>query len=290
MLDGATSLALPTKYGQQMQVKEIAEPVLKWKSLDHEGSIWLEKEFSIQDFLKPKPHSEQVSEEPSEKLFLILQTAAGMNPAPFTSEKGFEVVSGLDFPKNWGLGSSSTLIANLAKWLSIDAYELLDKTFGGSGYDIAVALNESAITFQKQRDQNSVLSASFDPDFKEELFFVHLNQKQNSRESIQHYRSQEKSALERAIEKATSLTHEMVRCQDLRQFELLLEIHENIISKLIGLPKVKSRLFADYPRSIKSLGGWGGDFILATGTQEEINYFREKGYSTILSFSEMIRQ
>ena len=290
VLDGATALALPTKFGQSLQVKEIIQPFLKWKSFDHNGQIWIEENFSIEEILKPKSTVATNSEEVLEKLFLVLQSAAEMNPEAFSAGNGFELISKLDFPGNWGLGSSSTLIANIAKWLSIDAYTLLDKTFGGSGYDIAVALNESPITYQKQAGQKSILATSFDPEFKEQLFFVHLNQKQNSRESIQHYRSQERSALETAAEKITSLTHEMIACDNLRQFELLIEIHENIISQLIDLPKVKSGLFPDYSGAIKSLGGWGGDFLLATGSANQMDYFRQKGFSTILSYSEMIGQ
>ena len=289
VLDGATALALPTKFGQSLQVKAIDEPFLRWKSFDQEGELWIEEIFSIEEILNAQSTAHN-SEELARKLFLVLQSAAGMNPEVFSSGTGFELTSRLDFPRNWGLGSSSTLIANIAKWLSIDAYELLEKTFGGSGYDIAVALNEGPITYQKQAGQKSVLATSFDPEFKSELFFVHLNQKQNSRESIQHYRSQERSALETAVEKITSLTHEVIACDNLRQFELLMEIHENIISQLVGLPKVKSRLFPDYSGAIKSLGGWGGDFLLATGSADQMDYFRQKGFSTILSYSEMIRQ
>ena len=54
------------------------------------------------------------------------------------------------------------------------------------------------------------------------------------------------------------------------------------------MPPVKKRLFPDYPGSIKSLGAWGGDFILATGTESEREYFKEKGYTTLRSYRELI--
>lgn len=288
VLDGATALALPTKFGQSLQVKEIQELSIRWKSYDDQGKMWLEKEFSISEILATESPYAEAYEEPSKRLFLILQAAAAMNPEAFRSG-GFEITAKLEFPKNWGLGSSSTLIANIAKWLSIDAYALLNKSFGGSGYDVAVALQETPITYQNQITQKAVFTTNFDPEFKEKLFFVHLNQKQNSRESIRHYKKQDKAALEIAIEKVTSLTHEILTCRDLNQFELLMEIHENIVSKLIELPKVKSRLFPDYPHAIKSLGAWGGDFVLATGDEDDMKYFRNKGFSTILPYSEMIK-
>ena len=41
--------------------------------------------------------------------------------------------------------TSSTLIANLAKWSNVDPYILLSETFGGSGYDIACASAKKAL-------------------------------------------------------------------------------------------------------------------------------------------------
>ena len=58
---------------------------------------------------------------------------------------GYDFISRLSFSKNWGLGSSSTLINNLADWANVDSYELLNLTFGGSGYDIACAKHNNPI-------------------------------------------------------------------------------------------------------------------------------------------------
>ena len=68
----------------------------------------------------------------------------------------------------------------------------------------------------------------------------------------------------------------------------MIDEHEQIISNIIQLETVKERLFSDYDGSIKSLGAWGGDFILATGTPNTINYFKDKGYTTILKYKEMV--
>ena len=51
---------------------------------------------------------------------------------------------------------------------------------------------------------------------------------------------------------------------------------------------IKQKLFSDFPGGIKSLGAWGGDFILATGTKETMEYFKEKGYATVISFQDMV--
>lgn len=288
VLDGATALALPTKYGQNLEVNKIDPPVLRWKSVDHEGGTWLEQEFKIADLDSSKVPDEYRQNEVSKMLFLTLSLAAELDRGVLKTTGGYEITSKTDFPAHWGLGTSSTLIANLSKWLEIDPYELLKGTFGGSGYDIAVAMTGTAITFEKQDLENSVLKTTFDPPFKEELFFVHLNQKQNSRESIKYYRQCRKENIEPVIEKISALTHRIITCTDLLDFKLLLEIHENLISQLIGLTKVKSRLFPDYEGAIKSLGGWGGDFVLVTGTSKDMDYFRQKGYQTIIPYSKMI--
>ena len=290
VLDGATAFALPTQFGQSLEVEPIIEPVLKWRSLDHKGETWFEEEFLIKDLLQEGPvpiGSGPGQKKVSKMLFLTLHSAAKSSPAAF-NKTGHNITTKTDFPLEWGLGTSSTLIANIAQWLKIDAYELLEKTFGGSGYDVAVALQEQPIAYTLQEGQKKVFATGFDPKFKDNLFFVHLNQKQDSRKSIEHYKNQDKATLSSALEKITSITHQIISCENLLEFNLLLEVHENIISQLTGLQKVKTRLFPDYKGAVKSLGGWGGDFVLATGEVNDIEYFRNKGYHTVVPYSKMI--
>ena len=39
---------------------------------------------------------------------------------------------------------------------------------------------------------------------------------------------------------------------------------------------------------IKSLGAWGGDFILATSKDDPTSYFKKKGFNTIFKFDDII--
>ncbi len=288
VLDGAVSLALPTKYGQSLTVEKTSKSGIQWTAYDNENKIWLKVFFKIDDLLLKSAVSSlsSISEE-EDSLLKILQTANSLNPILLQESNGFNVTTNLDFPKNWGLGTSSTLINNIAQWFNIDAYKLLQLTFGGSGYDIAAAQHNNAITYELSNEKSNVLNVEFNPIFQEELFFVHLNRKQNSRDSIQHYRDQSKTELQQNITKISGLTSQFLICESLKEFELLIEIHETIISKIINTPKVKSELFQDFDGAIKSLGGWGGDFVLATGAEDAKNYFREKGYNTIIPFTEM---
>ena len=125
-----------------------------------------------------------------------------------------------------------------------------------------------------------------DPRIREQLFFVHLNQKQNSREGIERYRAQ--NCGQEKLDLVSGLTSRMASAQDLPEFDCLIKEHEEIISSIIGLQPVKDELFPDYFGQVKSLGAWGGDFVLATGDSRTIEYFQKKGYSTVLGYSEMV--
>ena len=70
-----------------------------------------------------------------------------MNPEFLQSEQGFLVKTNLTFPRDWGLGTSSTLINNIAQWAKVDAFQLLWNSFSGSGYDIANAQYNTPILY-----------------------------------------------------------------------------------------------------------------------------------------------
>ena len=125
-------------------------------------------------------------------LLKVFEAIKKLNPSFFNVKKGFLITTELNFPKNWGLGSSSTLINNIANWVNVDAYKLLNLTFGGSGYAIACASHNLPITYLTKKDKRLINEVSFNPNFLNHLFFVHLNQKQNSREGIAAYKKSTK--------------------------------------------------------------------------------------------------
>ena len=287
VLDGAQALAIPTVYGQSLVVEKGDKNGISWQSLDHENNIWLETFISgesLRNYIKNKNLTS-----PEERLIQILAEAQQLNPNFLKDNFQYKVTTHLDFPRNWGLGTSSTLINNIAEWAEIDAYELLKNTFGGSGYDIACAKNNIPILYKIKQDKPEVKRVKFQPDFEDHIFFIYLNQKRNSRDAIASYKNQPKTALNRVKTAITDLTYEILECDNLSGFENLLKTHENLLSELINSPTVQSILFSDYNSGIvKSLGGWGGDFVMATGTEEDMTYFKNKGYETIIPFSQMI--
>jgi mevalonate kinase len=217
----------------------------------------------------------------------IVLHAQKMNPKFLNSKTGFHIKTKLSFPRNWGLGTSSTLIHNIASWAEVDPYELLFASFGGSGYDIACAQNDTPISYQLKDKKPIVKAINFKPIFSDQLYFVHLNVKQNSRSGIKKYREFDTDK-ENVIQDISTITDEMVNCDNLSEFERMLKAHEQIISKVIHNKPIQELVFKDYFGQTKSLGAWGGDFILATGNQDTPAYFKEKGFETVVSYKDMI--
>lgn len=283
VLDGAKALALPTQKGQHLRFKTIEQRSLQWSALHADQSTWFSLTLGL-----PLIEQEQPKDPVQGRLYDILIAAQELNPSFLATTKGYAVETTLEFPQDWGLGSSSTLIASIALWAGVNAYELLEKTFGGSGYDLACATSAQPLIYERNGFEPTVKQVVFNPSFKDALFFVHLNRKQNSRDSISHYRALGTARLEEEITFFSELTEKVVQADSLEIFESLLDTHEQRLSTILKTPTIKEELFPEYKGCIKSLGGWGGDFILATGSVSAMHYFKEKGYLTILSYKDMI--
>lgn len=284
ILDGAKGLALPTKFGQFLNLQRRDFDVIEWISINDQHKPWFTATISRSNLQLIKTSDEDIAH----RLIQILSQARKLNPLFLDSEFDYNHIEArLTFPRNWGLGSSSTLIVNIAEWAKINPYHLLSATFGGSGYDIACAQHNTALLYEKSTLAPKVTTFNYQPPFAEHLFFVYLNQKKNSRDAIAAYRNLNFNKHE-LKSKINEITTQIIDCKNLAAFEQLLNDHETILSNTLKTPTIKELLFSDYKNTIKSLGAWGGDFILATGKKAEMAYFKQKGYDTILSYSEMI--
>ena len=291
VLDGAKSLAVPTKFGQDLSVEKIKETQLIWGSFAHTGECWFEAIFDLQKLRLVSctfnSDTEGNADFIAETLLEILKEARNLNPEFLNSESGFVVKTKLTFPRNWGLGSSSTLINSIASWAKVDAFKLLWNSFKGSGYDIACAQNDMSIFYEIKDEKPMVEQVSFNPIFKENLFFVHLNEKQDSKEGIAKFRESNQD-IEKEIKMISAISDAFLKAESIEDFDRLIIEHERIISSIIKVKPVKEKLFSDYFGEIKSLGAWGGDFALATGNSATPAYFKNKGFETILTYSEMV--
>lgn len=286
VLDGATALALPTKFGQNLIVENGTNQEIKWVSCDADGSIWLDLHLSFEDIVNKKTVEE--SESVKNTLIEILHQGYVLNPDFIQNSDGFTITTQLTFPRNWGLGTSSTLINNVAQWLAIDAFVLLNNSFGGSGYDIACAQNNCPILYRLENGKPVVEKVTFDPEFSENLYFIYLDKKQSSKSAIASYYNNKTSHLAGDFVANNKITQEVLNAKNLREFALALEEHEAAMSTILEMQTIKEALFPDFNGVIKSLGAWGGDFVLAISDENPVDYFKEKGFNTIVSYKDMI--
>ena len=281
VLDAAVALGVPTKYGQNLVVNPIAESKIEWNSLDDNGKSWFKTSFDL-----PLSNREGIGDV-SQNLNQILLQAQKQNPDFLNNNDGFSIQTNLDFPRDWGLGSSSTLINNIAQWAKVDAFELLQKTMGGSGYDIACAQNDTPILYQLKDDKPSVQLADFQPIFRDQLYFIYLNKKQRSHKEVSRYQTIKKG-IENAVKTVSEITDLVVKSSNLDDFELLIREHEKLLASILQMPTIQELQFKDYFGQTKSLGAWGGDFILVTGNEDTPKYFHKKGFETLLLYDEMV--
>ena len=284
VLDGALALTIPTRMGQEFLAEEIDDNkgTIYWTAL-HQGEFWLEIEI---DYLKWKVNKTNLPES-ADFVMKTLMNVQKLSSKHLQNKKSYRIKTNLEFPLHYGWGSSSTLMANLAKWAEIDAFELNEKSLGGSGYDVALAMKGTSILYQLKGREREVREICFSPEFREELLFVHLNQKQDSREGIKLYKSIPKS--QELIEYFSDLTEKVLLCQDLEGFSGLMEMHEDKVSSFLGLSKVKQECFPDCPVFVKSLGAWGGDFVMTRKFIDYQGYFQGRGFHSFFDWEEIIK-
>jgi mevalonate kinase len=285
VLDGGKALALPTKFGQTLIVEEGTNQEISWISYDANGSIWFEDSISFAEILNP---TNTETETIKNTLVTILHEAYLLNPSLVNNSNGYSIKTQLMFPRKWGLGTSSTLINNIAQWLQIDAFKLLKTSFGGSGYDIACAQNDSPLLYHLEEGDPIVEKVTFNPAFTSDIYFVYLNKKQSSKSSIAKYQKYRAHSLDNSISTIDKITQEVLNAKTTTSFSQAIAKHEAEMSRVLEMETVKEVLFSDFKGEIKSLGAWGGDFILVTSTANPSAYFGTKGYSTILTYEEMI--
>jgi mevalonate kinase len=282
ILDGAKGLCLPTTFGQTLTVDAAPEPGIHWTALDNTGQPWFTCTLSPELEL-------MASNNPDAAAMLVRLLRAAMALTNSTLPQ-FSAVTRLEFPNDWGLGSSSTLVSLIGQFLGCDPYALLAASFGGSGYDVACATATGPILYQVYPGGRDIQPVTFNPEFRAQLYFLHLGKKQDSRAGIRQYRETvpDPTGL---VEQISDITGKLLGAIDLDEFSYYLRLHESLIGQALGVEPVRERLFPDFPGAVKSLGAWGGDFVLVASDEEEDllrRYFIDKGYYTLLKYSEVI--
>ena len=285
VLHGALALALPTKLGQTLTVDPTPATTLRWEAYQPEGP-WFSAEYDKNTLELARCDNPAKAE----TLTRILKAVQQRRPQAFQRACRFE--THLQFHPDWGLGSSSTLLANLAHWAGIDPYQLLNDTFGGSGYDIACATANTPIFYQLQQGQRMVEQADFNPPFKENLFFVYSGHKQSSSKEVRLFNeSFRKDEHLDELNYVSEIGRKLPELTDLREFMRCLDAHEAALSRCLRRFPVQLLFFLDFEGSVKSLGAWGGDFLLAATEwpyEKVKDYFQQKGLNTVLKYQDII--
>ena len=283
VMKGATALAIPAKLDQELTIKSTNTDFIYWESFDKNNLIWYKQKFFLdKGSLIYHGKKNKISD-------LIVRLFDYIHR--FNDPKksiGNEFIWKLNFDRNWGLGSSSTLINNLSKWAKVNPYKLLFSVFNGSGYDIACCDKSNPIIFQKKDDYLSFSNTTFNPNFLNNLFLVFLNKKQNTQKSVQNFLKNDAHYIEE-INQINNIVNGIQNVKDLTAFESLIERHEKIIANILQIPTIQNEKFPKYNYGvIKSLGSWGGDFVLATGDERNMDFFREKGFNTVKKISDLL--
>ncbi len=287
ILKGALALATPVRFGQSLRIVENNDPFLAWESYE-KGICWFKAKFDTPLF----NIKETTDEKTATRLLNWLKAADQLHPGFLNSQKGKKAMVEADFNLSWGLGSSSSLLSNIAWWAEVDTFQLHKLVSNGSGYDVVSARANGPLFFRLDGEGYKTDRADFNPEFKGNLYFIYSGRKQDSAKSVEGFKNNSNLS-EHEIERISDLTNQIASAKTLLEFEAYMKEHEEIISGVLKQKRLKEERFADLKGEIKSLGAWGGDFAMMTWhkTKEELQaYLKKKNIDTFLPFDEIIKQ
>jgi mevalonate kinase len=286
VLKGALALVTPVKFGQSLLVQKDHAGYLTWESYDM-NRCWFKAKFDTTFWQIIESTDLQVAN----RLLSWLKSACILNPRFASTLNKKKVVVNADFDLSWGLGSSSSLLSDIAFWAEVDPFDLHRLVSKGSGYDVVSARENGPSLFRLSEGRYEIEKAEFNPKFREKLFFVYLGHKQDSSKSVNAFLTRLDS-FEKEIEAVTALSERMIDADTIFDFEVCIREHEGIISVILGQKRIKDDRFADLTGEIKSLGAWGGDFAMMTwsDSKDELKkYLKTKDIYTVFGFDEIIK-
>ena len=283
VMHGAVALALPLRYGQEMYVNQTDSGFLEWTSYDI-NELWFKGEYEL-------PSLSLIETNDRKKALLlqkILRTADQQSGGSLRKNSGLVIRTRANFDRRWGLGTSSTLINNIADWLGTDPFRLLWEHYDASGYDVACAKENSPLLYSLSGGKPIIEKVQFHPSFSDKIWFVYSGRKQDTREGVKRFRSGGEVP-ENMVLNVSDITREIISTANLKEFMGKIEEHELLIAGLLQTERAKEK-FSDFNGAIKSLGAWGGDFFMAVTEEEEEyvrGYFGKRGLDNLLSFDEI---
>jgi len=286
ILHGARALALPLNRGQLLNLTEKEEKnILHW-SARYSYTTWFETQIGLPGF----NIISSTDREKSEFLIFMFQKAIEINAGFLSSLESANVITELEFDPQWGFGSSSTLTHLIARWASIDPMQLHFRISRGSGYDVACAGSEHPVIYEIIGDMPVIENVEYDPPFIDQLWLIYLGKKQRSDQSIATFFNQYKPE-GKDIQQFSRLTFDFLNARSLAELGEVVTEHEQLLSGILDTPTVKESHFPTFPGFVKSLGAWGGDFVLAGSdlpADQLIKTMKELGYTTIFRIKDLM--
>lgn len=264
VMAGVEALALPVAQGQWMEVWDMpAKGVsrLVWQGKEADGTVWFECRIDT-DIMHI---SESTDEGVAKTLVKLLREVQVHRPDLF-SGRTLRIETLCEFNRNHGLGSSSTLVANISKWSGVDAFVLQEAAFGGSGYDVAVGLLGRPLVYWKEGDAACWSKWSLDPGMCESWYLAFPGSKQNSRSSLAGVRDKLEAFKTDTmlLQQMNAVVNAVKQPRSLPLAEAMLEMWQALLHQRLDLPRAWDDLQLEPIQGglCKWLGAWGGDVLL----------------------------
>ncbi len=278
VLRGAQSMALPLSSGQELQITANPSGGIQWEAFEF-GNQWLTIHFS--NDLKILETNDTEKARTAQKFLELISTNSTV------TIRDLHLRFDLDFHRHYGFGTSATLTSLLSQWSGVDPYYLMQQTFGGSGYDIAAAT--AAMPFIYSQENKIEKEFRLADAITSHLLFVYLGKKQISAGEVAAFKK--KVTTKDQLHEMNQIVEAASQCTSIIDWEKLMMQSEALMSSILHFPTVKAQLFPDYPYAVKSLGAWGGDFVMATfrDISEAKKYFQQKQKQPIFTFKELAK-
>lgn len=288
VLAGAKALAVPLKFGQGMitECHRNEQNRIRWKT-NELGKQWFKAELNCDDLSIRNSTDLKVSQ----RLQKLLKAIKKLSPDKFNQNLSYDINCDVHFNMNWGWGSSSTLISNLAGWAGVNPFELNKQVSSGSGYDIAASLSQVPVIYQLTNENQLIDHVAFNPPFKNYINFVYLGMKQNTDKSIENNIERVKKD-KNLLPVINNLTEKIATEENIKEFVRIIAEHEKIVAATLNMKRIKEKYFGDFEGEIKSLGAWGGDFAMVVSPldlKKVKQYFKEKNLEVIFGFDEIVK-
>lgn len=283
VLAGAKALALPVKFGQCLHAHPQKNRLLHWTSFQPDNK-WFEC------ILNPDNLEIESASNPEivRQLIRLIDAARKLNPEFLLGPGGYIVTTELNYPVQWGLGSSSTIISMVADWAGVDAFDLFRLVSNGSGYDIACAKRNTPLFYKLCEGKPVIQVAIPGTALRKYAFFSWLGNKHQSKDEVHAFRNNYRHS-DRDIELISSLSEMITAEGNVEHLCRMVNEHERILGVILKREPL-ARRFPGFPGVVKSLGAWGGDFAMFVSDsdpREVKNYLTLNNLRDVFTFDEI---